>query len=218
VSHHAAGGRARAAAPRAPAPVVRSAVWPAARPSRDGRDARSCHDPVALSPRSHIRKVAIARAVRAGWEKKAANPPQPSMASPRKAKVPTMLTTASLGVGVMAALHVLVSHHEFRFREHHDPGCPPRGFYSRRMLRKCPPDGRRRSGTAPGGDGGGRSDGQRPRRRSTSRVGRPVRDGGLPPSRRGRRLVGLPDRDQVPPPAALEHRQITRSSNRTSPA
>jgi hypothetical protein len=60
-------------------------------------------------------------------------------------------------------------------------------------------------------DGGAwRSDGQRPRRRSMSRLRRPVRHCGLPRSQRGRPLLGLPDGHEVPPPGALEHEQVLR--------
>src|ERR1700730_16458684 len=53
------------------------------------------------------RQVATATAIRAGWERKEAKPPQPRTASPRKARVPPTVTNAILGVTVMAASALL---------------------------------------------------------------------------------------------------------------
>jgi phage gp16-like protein len=43
----------------------------------------------------------ITREIRAGWEKKAAKPPQPKMARPRWARVAMMVMNAILGVVIV---------------------------------------------------------------------------------------------------------------------
>ena len=47
-------------------------------------------------------KSVTVSAISAGCEKKRASPPEPRIASPRKARVATMLNSANLGEGVMA--------------------------------------------------------------------------------------------------------------------
>src|SRR4030095_12751133 len=55
-------------------------------------------------------KSVIVRAIRGGCEKKAANPPRPRTASPKKTSVPPIVTNANLGVGGMVTLNWLISY------------------------------------------------------------------------------------------------------------